>query len=106
MIPSGLLFGDARLDVFHFDCVHDGPEGHALGVLEGGVLAKFGRVRQGEVLDELGDALDDGDEVGHRHLLLDDVARHDQHHSRDEFFLMIGHDGLGGCGKILFGLLD
>lgn len=44
-------------------------------------LSQLGRIRKRKVLYDFSDAFDDGDEVRHGHLFLDDVAGHDENYT-------------------------
>ena len=104
LLPTPLLFRYPPFYLVHLHRVHYRAQGGRLRVLIDCQLSQFGGVGQWQVLYKFADGLYDGDEVGHGHLLLDDVSRDDEHHSRDHFFLVIGEQGLsfegeegGGC---------
>jgi hypothetical protein len=99
LLPAPLLLRDPRLYLLHLHRAHYGPQRRRLRVLVRCQLAQLGRVRQRQILHKLGEGLDDGDEVRHGHLPLDDVSGHDEQHSRDRFFLVIGHQCLGLEGE-------
>jgi hypothetical protein len=106
IVPSAFFSSYTHLDILHLDCVHDGPQRHWFWMFVGVELPELRTIGKGQVLYQFSDAIDDGEQMRHRHLLLDYVGSNYENHTGDQFFLMVGDDALSGIQDILFSSLN